>query len=113
MDGVTISSQTKYSDELSFRLCTGSAALHIVSTAGTLAISQQCCIVDKITGVKTWFDPVDVSGAELGVVRAVQTVTAGTFVIFDPVITEWIRFKVVESTASTVVTLKLISREEV
>ena len=108
MNAVAMDGETSYSDSVNFRLCTGSAALIIISTAGTLAISQQCSMDNN-----AWYDPIDTAAAALGVVKAAQTVTAGVYVVFTPVLSEWIRFKVIESTAATTVTLKLLFREEV
>jgi hypothetical protein len=108
MDAVTISSETKYSDSMKFFACTGDATLLIVSTAGTLAISQQCSN-DNVA----WYDPVNASAAAQGIVKAAQTVTTGTLVTFTPVLSEWIRFKLIESTAPTVVSLTLSYRLEV
>jgi len=99
---------TKYSDSWSFRKCTGTAAVFVISTAGTLAITQQCS-TDNVT----WYDPVDISNGALGVVKAVQTATTGLYVVYTPVLTEWARFKVVETTAKTNVTLILMARVEV
>jgi len=108
MDGVTISSETKYSDPVRLSLCTGSASMIVKSTAGTLEILQQCSLDGK-----NWYDPVDTSGASHGLVAIAQLVTTGSYIIFRPVVAEWTRFKITESTASTVVTLTLIIREEV
>ncbi|MDP2366078.1 MAG: hypothetical protein Q8M94_20195, partial [Ignavibacteria bacterium] len=108
MNAVTISAATKYSDSMPFRQCAGSAILLIISTAGTLAISQQCSN-DNVN----WYNPVDTAGGALGVVKAAQTVTPGVYVVFTPVLSEWVRFKVIESTAETVVTLTLSYRLEV
>ena len=99
---------TKYSDSWNFRKCTGSASVLVVSTAGTLAITQQCS-ADNVT----WYNPVDISNGALGVVKAAQATTTGSYIVYTPVLTEWARFKVVESTAKTYVTLILIERVEV
>ncbi len=108
MDAVTVVGGTKYSDSMKFHACTGSASVLIISTAGTLAISQQCSNDNT-----NWYDPVDISGTALGIVKAAQTVTTGIMVSFTPALAEWIRFKVTESTASTVVSLTLSFRTEV
>ena len=99
---------TKYSDVWSFRKCTGNACVFIISTAGTLAITQQV----SSDGVN-WYSPYDISTTAQGVVVAAQTVTAGVYRVYTPVLCEWIRFKVVETTAKTNVTLVLIARVEV
>lgn len=108
MNAVAIDGATAYTDSVKFSHCTGSAVLHIISTAGTLAISQQCSM-DNVN----WYDPVDTAGAALGVVKAAQGVTTGSYTAFTPVLTQYIRFKVVESTAATTVTLTLSFRLEV
>ena len=108
MNQKACSSDTYYTDSWSFRKCTGSAAVIIISTAGTLAISQQCSMNNV-----DWYDPVDISATALGVVKAAQTVTTGIYVVYTPVLAEWARFKVVESTAPTTVTITLIERVEV
>jgi hypothetical protein len=100
---------THYSLSRKFHSCTGSAAVFIISTAGSVTITQQCSM-DNVT----WYDPVDTSGTALGGVRAALTVTAGVYVPFSPVLCEFIRFKVVEqNSAATAVTLKLLTRVEV
>ena len=109
MDTETVAaSATVYSASRKFHDCAGDAILYIVSTAGTLAISQQCSLNDV-----DWYDPVNTSDSALGVVKAAQTVTTGVYVVFTPVISKYIRFKVIESTAETVVTLTLSYRLEV
>ena len=108
MDAVSVENETAYSNSRRFHQCTGSAVLFIISTAGTLAISQQCS-----NNEVDWYDPVDTSGGALGVVKAAQTVTTGVYVVFTPVLSEFIRFKVIESTASTSVSLTLSFRLEV
>jgi hypothetical protein len=108
MDAVTVDGATTYSSSRKFHNCAGDATLHIISTAGTLAISQQCSMNDV-----DWYDPVNTSDSALGVVKAAQTVTTGVYVVFTPVISKFVRFKVVESSASTDVTLTLSYRLEV
>jgi hypothetical protein len=109
IDGVTIDGETKYSNTWSFQRCTGSASVFIVSTAGTLAINQQC----SYDGGVTWYDPYDISTTALGIVVAAQGVTTGVYRVFTPVLAPLIRFSVRESSASTVVSLTLIARVEV
>lgn len=108
MDAVTIDGATDYSESRPFHNCAGDAVLFIVSTAGTLAISQQCSMNNV-----DWYDPVNTSDSALGVVKSAQTVTTGVYVIFTPVISKFIRFKVTESTAAAVVSLTLSYRLEV
>ena len=108
MNAVTVNGETKYSNSRKFHQGTGSAVLIIISTAGTITVSQQCSPDDV-----TWYDPIDTSDGALGVVQSSQGVTTGIYVAFTPVLTEYIRFKVVESSASSSVTLKLLYRTEV
>lgn len=101
-------SDTHYSSSMDFRRCAGNAALFIISSAGLITVSQQCSWDNKI-----WHDPVDLVGSSLGVVRALLSVTSGIYVPFTPVMSAYIRFKVVEGgTAGTSVTLRIIYRVE-
>jgi hypothetical protein len=100
---------TAYSVATNFKGCAGNAALYIVSTAGSVTISQQC----SADGV-TYYDPVDTAGSAIGVIRTALTVTTGVYVPFTPVLAPYARFKVVEgNSAATVITLKLVFRSEV
>lgn len=109
MDEETVAaSATVYSTSIPFHNCAGDATLFIVSTAGTLAISQQCSVNDV-----DWYDPVNTSDSALGVVKAAQTVSTGVYVVFTPVLSKFIRFKLIESSAETVVSLTLSYRREV
>jgi len=100
---------TSYSTATRFQGCAGNAALFIVSTAGSITVSQQC----SADGV-TYYDPVDTAGSALGVVRAALTVTTGVYVPFTPVLAPYARFKIVEgNVAATEVTLNLLFRTEV
>jgi len=110
MDTVSVAQAgTKYSNSRKFHQCTGAAVLWIKTTAGSITVSQQCSMDDV-----AWYDPVDTSDGALGVVRSALGVTTGVYVVFTPVLTEYIRFKVVEgNSAATVVTLKLSFRLEV
>jgi len=100
---------THYSSKVDFRGCAGNAALYIVSTAGSITITQQC----SYDGTN-FFDPVNTSGTASGTVATALTVTTGTYVGFSPVLAPHVRFKVVENnTAATIVTLVLMFRTEV
>jgi len=100
---------TKYSSSLPFERCSGSAALLIKSTAGSITVSQQCSVDDV-----AWYDPIDAAGSAQGVILSAQGVTTGIYVVFTPVLTSYIRYKVVEgNSAATVVTLELVMRVEV
>jgi len=99
---------TVYSDSREFYDCDGTACLKIISTAGSITVSQQCSIDNE-----TWYDPETSSGAA-GAVEDTITETTGRYLSFTPVLTPWIRFKVIEAdNAATAVTLELVYRVEV
>lgn len=101
-------SGTVYTDAVKFRgSCFDGACCLIVTTAGSITITQQCS-QDNIT----WYDPVNASGTALGAVAA--TLTAGSrYAQYTPVIAPYIRYKVVEGgTAATALTLTLIYQED-
>lgn len=99
---------TVYSDSVDFSRCQGNATVWLASTAGTIAVSQQC----SLDGV-TFYDPVDAAGAALGAIVAAQGVTTGKYVSYSPVLAPWVRFKIIEANAApTVVNLLFIFREE-
>lgn len=101
--------ETTYTGSCKFRRCVGDAAVWVASTAGQVAISQQCSMDDV-----TWYDPVNASAAALGSVVAAQTVTTGVYISYTPVIADYIRYKIIEAdVAATAVSLKLVFREEV
>jgi hypothetical protein len=99
---------TVYSDVVKADLSNGEVALEIVSSAGSITVTQQC----SIDGY-AWSDPVDGAGNALGAVVAAMTV--GTkYVVPSAVVAPLIRYKIVEgNTAATVVKLRLIFQEEV
>ena len=101
---------TIYSDSVYFGDCDGTACVKIISTAGSITVTQQC----SITGaVDAWYDPETASGAA-GAVEDTITVTTGRYISYTPVMTPFIRFKVVEgNVAASVVTLELVKRMEV
>ena len=84
----------------------GDVALEIISSAGTLAITQQCSMDGK-----TWYDPQDGAGNALGAVIAAMTV-GSKYIVPSAVVAPYIRYKLVESTAETIVKIKLIFSEE-
>ena len=96
---------TGYSDKVAFDRCEGNAALLIISTAGSITVTQQC----SWDGL-TFYDPETAAGAA-GAVEDTITVTTGRYLSFTPVLAPWARFKIVEgNTAATVVTLRLMFR---
>jgi hypothetical protein len=99
---------THYSNSRKFHDCDGTACLKIISTAGSITVTQQCSI-DNVT----WYDPTNEAGA-IGAVENAITVTPGRYLSFTPVLCDWIRFKVVQGAgATTSVTLELSYRVEV
>lgn len=110
MNAVAIdASGTAYSNARVFHDCDGTACLKVISTAGSVTVTQQCSIDNKVT----WFDPETASGAA-GAVEDAITVTTGRYLSFTPVLCDHIRFKVVAtSAAATVVSLELAYRVEV
>ena len=104
---LAVESTTKYTGSIDFRGCAGDAAVLLISTAGTLAVTQQCSLDDT-----TWYDPVNSSNAAIGSVASAFTTSTGKYISYTVVLAPYIRFKIVESTAATSVTLKLIYRKE-
>jgi hypothetical protein len=99
---------TVYSNSRAFDDCDGTAIVKLISTAGSITVTQQCSL-DNVN----WYDPETASGAA-GAVEATVTVTTGKYISFTPVLAPFIRFKIVEgNVAATVVTLELIYRVEV
>jgi len=99
---------TVYSNSRRFHDCDGTACLLIISTAGSITITQQCSNDDS-----TWYDPENAAGA-VGAVEDAITVTTGRYLSYTPVLCDYIRFKIVEDgTAETAVTLTLAYRVEV
>jgi len=98
---------TKYTNSRKFHDCDGTACCLIVSTAGSITVTQQCSTDDT-----TWYDAETASGAA-GAVENAITVTAGRYLSYTPVLCDYIRFKIVEGdVAATSVSLTLIYRVE-
>lgn len=98
---------TVYSNSRKFHDCDGTACLKIVSTAGSITVTQQCSLDDS-----TWYDPETAAGAA-GAVEDTITVTTGRYLSFTPVLCPYIRFKIVEgNVAASAVTLELSYRVE-
>lgn len=91
-------SATAYSDiDSQFYKTTGYAGALITvaehgSSGTSFVITQQCSLNGK-----DWYDPINASSTTLGYV-AYPALTAGTYyVVFEPTLTPFIRFKMVES----------------
>ena len=109
MSAVTVAKNgTSYSNSRPFHDCDGTATLKIISTAGSITVTQQCSLDDS-----SWYNPTNEAGA-VGAVEDSITVTTGRYLSFTPVLCPFIRFKVVEANvAATNVTLELSYRVEV
>jgi len=109
MNAVAVAiNDTHYSNSRKFHDCDGTATLKIISTAGSITVTQQCSLDDV-----TWYDPTNEVGA-IGAVENAITVTPGRYLSFTPVLCDYIRFKVVQGAgATTSVTLELSYRVEV
>lgn len=99
---------TGYSNSINTTYSDGYIAVRLVSTAGSVNVSQQCSIDNS-----TWYDPVDEDGVLLGVVASAQTVTTGKYIQYIPVLSKYIRYKIAEQDSSdTTVTMDAIVSEE-
>ena len=110
---------TSYSDVMVFERCTGIATVKLIATSAgsaTITISQQCSLNydSNYPARATWYDPIDASAVALGVVGTAVAMTAGKYISYNPILTPYIRFKVVEgNTAAAVVSLTLFFQEEI
>ena len=110
------SSATVYSDIDSQFYKTNGFAGALIGVYGnggstSMTITQQC----SLDGLN-WYDPVDKANAALGTVAATFTSTIGVttsrYIQFDPVLTPFIRFKVIEAgTGAGAITIKLFYQE--
>ena len=100
---------TFYTSSFPFHDLNGGAALFLISTAGSITVTQQCSLNDS-----DWYDPLDASGAAVGSVAAAVTVTTGRWVSYSPVFAPYVRFKIVEgNVAATNVSMQLLYQEEI
>lgn len=91
---------TEYTDVVTSHRSTGDAAILIVSSAGSITVTQQCSL-DNIK----WYDPVNGAGSALGAVVATMTV-GSKYVVPSTVVAPFLRFKIVEgNVAATTVTI--------
>lgn len=86
---------TSYSNIYEAKVWGGFAALEIVAMTATATISQQC----SVDGTN-WYDPVDNTGAALGLVSTAST--GAKYVEFAPVVTKYVRLKYIASGNGTV-----------
>ena len=108
MDAISISqAATAYTDSLPYRSSTGNTAVLIVSSAGSITVTQQC----STDGIN-WYDPVNSANSALGAIAATMTV-GSRYVIPSLVVSPYIRLKVVENnSAATVVTVTFIYQQD-
>lgn len=99
---------TQYTNSFRSEGITGNVSILIVSTAGSITVTQQVSD-DNIN----WYDAVNGSGSAVGAVAAALTVTTGKWITFTPVLARYTRFKIVEgNSAATAVTIKYFFQEE-
>jgi hypothetical protein len=103
---------THYTSSRKFHDCTGNAAILLTLTSSghaTATVTQQCSM-DNVT----WYEPITTAGAaNTLVITAIDHEATPAYIIFDPVLAEYIRFKVHVDTAIGFVTLQLAYRLEV
>jgi hypothetical protein len=100
---------TVYSVSVRSRLSKGYSAVLISSTAGSIAVSLQTSL-DNVN----FYDAVDTDGTAIGGVCSALTVTTGTYIQFPSVVSDYVRFKIIEgNAAATVVTIDLLFVESV
>lgn len=100
---------THYTGKVDFRGCAGDAICFIISTAGSITVTQQCAWTKN----GTYYDAVNSSGSAVGSVATALTVTTGTYIVFSPVLAPYIKFKVLENnSAATNVTIRILFRKE-
>ena len=106
--GAVAKNATVYSESFNFKKGTGFIAIFVSTTAGTIAVTQQCSLDNS-----TWYDPIDSDGNALGPVVDAQGVSTGLYIQPSCVLAPYIRYKVVEAdVAPTVVVIKLLWQAE-
>ena len=99
---------TGYSKSFRSEGITGNVSIFLVSTAGSITVTQQVS-----NNNVDWYDPVNGAGSAVGAVAAALTVTTGKWVTFTPVVSRYTRFKIVEgNVAATVVSILYMCQEE-
>lgn len=97
---------TVYSGVISCPRLTGYCAVLLVTTAGSVTITQQCS-----KDGTTFYDAVDSDGNALGAVVSAMTV-GSKYIQFSPIIAPYIRFKIVEgNVAALAITIDFISQK--
>lgn len=92
LENIVVSrNSTAYSNS---HLFTTVGFVHVIltSTGGSLTITQQGSFDNE-----NWYDAYDPYGTLLGVVCTAQTITAGKYIQFEPLLSKYVRFKVVEN----------------
>lgn len=101
---IVLNGATGYTDSCNIRFAQGfMAALVVLGAGSSVTITQQCSL-DNIN----WYDPVDISGTQLGIVYT--GLIASSYIYFSPILAVWMRFKIVAG-ADSVVTMTVISKE--
>ena len=89
-------------------LTSGYCHVILTSTGGSLTITKQGSFDDN-----NWYDAVNQYGESLGLVCMAQTITAGKYIIFAPLLSKYVRFKVIENNVgNSTVTLSVYMGEQ-
>ena len=84
---------TVYSSPFRANECAGTIALLIVSSAGSLTVTQQCGLTED----GTFYDPVNAANSALGAVCAAGFTVGSRFINLTPVVAPWLRLKMIEA----------------
>lgn len=104
--GAVAQNGTSYSESFAAAQVKGYNAMLVTSSAGSITVTQQCSLDNT-----NWYDPVDGLGSAVGQVAAAMTAST-KYIQPDPVLAQYVRFKVVEgNVAATTVTIKVLTLE--
>lgn len=82
---------TAYTGSVPFQYCNGYAICKFTVSGGSVSISQQCSFDGQV-----WFDPVDNTNTALAVIASSAGTTTGRYVQYNPVLCNYMRYKMVE-----------------
>ncbi len=101
---MTTATATYYSDKIKVQYNRGFAALLVNTSAGSLAITMEVSLNGD-----NWYTPYDTDGNNLGTLE--NALTADKWIVFDPQLAGYIRFKFVLTGANSTVSAKYIQQE--
>lgn len=101
---MTTSAATYYSDKIPVKFSTGNSSLLVKTSAGSLAIT-----VELSLNGDDWYTPYDTDGNDLGAL--VSALTADRWIVYNPQITLYKRFKFVLTVANSTVSARYIQQE--